>query len=190
MWQGIEAMMKNDGTRTNEKAFWEIFSRIYGDEKIKNDFSLFEQFYKERFSSVKTECLYTEKSRKLIDYLKSKGIVVALATNPVFPAIATETRMGWVDLKMDDFSLVTTYENIGYCKPNPAYYTDIAKRLGIDPCQCLMVGNDVVDDMSAEKAGMDVFLLTDCLINSKDLDYSKYAQGSFDELLAYINSKI
>ena len=190
MWQGIGAMMKNDGTKSNEEAFWQVFKCIYGEEKIRQDFSLFERFYEEKFSETKSECFYTDKSKKLVDYLKSKNIIVVLATNPVFPVIATNTRMGWVDLKPADFSIVTTYENIGYCKPNPMYYTEIANRLGIEPKDCLMVGNDVFDDMVAEASGMDVFLLTDCLINSKSQDYSKYPQGNFDDLISYINSKI
>ena len=49
-----------------------------------------------------------------------------------------------------------------------------------------MVGNDVGDDMPAANVGMKVFLLTDCLINSKNEDIKKYPNGSFDELLNYI----
>ncbi|MBO4983348.1 MAG: HAD-IA family hydrolase [Clostridia bacterium] len=189
MWKGIKAMLLNDGSKSNEKAFWEVFIKIYGEEKVKADYKVFERFYKEKFINTKTECGYTEESRKLIDYLKSKGIKVALATNPMFPTIATETRMGWVNLYPSDFELYTTYEMIGYSKPNPKYYLDIAQRIGVDPKDCLMVGNDVSDDMSANLTGMDVFLLTDCLINTKNLDIDAYAKGSFKELCEYINEK-
>ena len=190
MNKSIGAMMKNDGTKTNEEAFWQVFSSIYGAEKVKSDMLIFERFYLEKFANTNEECFYTDKSRQVVDYLKSKGITVALATNPVFPPIATETRMGWVDLKPEDFAVVTTYDNIGYCKPNPKYYTEIAEELGVSPNECLMVGNDVSDDMSAQEAGMDVFLLTDCLINSKGADCSSFPQGSFDDLVDYVNSKI
>ncbi|MBQ8145737.1 MAG: HAD family hydrolase [Clostridia bacterium] len=189
MWLGIKAMLLNDGTKSNEDAFWEVFSKIYGEEKIKNDFKLFERFYEEKFINTKTECGYTDKSKQLIDYLKSKGIKTALATNPMFPTVATEARMSWVNLSPADFELFTTYEMIGYSKPNPKYYLEIASRMDIDPKECLMVGNDVSDDMSASLAGMDVFLLTDCLINTKNLDIEPYPQGSFEELYDYINKK-
>lgn len=49
-----------------------------------------------------------------------------------------------------------------------------------------MVGNDVRDDMIAETLGMKVFLLTDCLINIKNVDISKYPQGSFESLKEFI----
>lgn len=45
------------------------------------------------------------------------------------------------------FELYTTYENIGYCKPNPEYYKELASRLGVSAEHCLMVGNDVTEDI-------------------------------------------
>ena len=50
-----------------------------------------------------------------------------------------------------------------------------------------MVGNDVDEDMIAEKLGMKVFLLTDCLLNKNGKDISGYRQGSFAELMEYIS---
>ena len=51
-----------------------------------------------------------------------------------------------------------------------------------------MVGNDALEDMAAADAGMQVFLLTDCLINKYNRDISAYLHGSFPELLEYIRS--
>ena len=108
---------------------------------------------------------------------------VALATNPIFPATATQSRIRWAGLDPEDFELCTTYENIGFCKPNPAYYMEITRRLGVRPEECLMVGNDVTEDMVAAEIGMQVFLLTDCLINRERKDISMYLHGSFDQLI-------
>ena len=69
---------------------------------------------------------------------------------------------------------------------NKMNITEIAKKLGLEPHECLMVGNDVRDDMIAETLGMKVFLLTDCLINIKNVDISKYPQGSFESLKEFI----
>ena len=82
--------------------------------------------------------------------------------------------------------MITTYENTGYCKPNPEYYLNIAERLGLEPEECLMVGNDVTEDMIASKVGINVFLLTDCLINKEREDINRYPRGSFEQLLNYI----
>jgi hypothetical protein len=53
-----------------------------------------------------------------------------------------------------------------------------------------MVGNDVGEDMIAETLGMQVFLLTDCLINKHGTDISRYPQGSFDALNRYIDALV
>lgn len=81
---------------------------------------------------------------------------------------------------------MTTYENSCYSKPNPKYYLEVAEKLGVRPEQCLMVGNDADEDLIAEKTGMQVFLLTDCLINRTGKDISGYAQGDLEKLRAYI----
>lgn len=49
-----------------------------------------------------------------------------------------------------------------------------------------MVGNDVTEDGAAQKIGIDVFFLTDCLINQEGKDISNQPHGSWDELMAYI----
>ena len=92
------------------------------------------------------------------------------------------------DFQPEDFEYYTTYENSCHSKPNPAYYRDILDRIGCEPSECLMVGNDVTEDMVAESVGMKVFLLTDCLINSVDADISTYPNGSFDDLMGYIKT--
>ena len=49
-----------------------------------------------------------------------------------------------------------------------------------------MVGNDVGEDMVAEKLGMQVFLLTDCLINIKNVDViTSRALANLSKLLEY-----
>ena len=47
-----------------------------------------------------------------------------------------------------------------------------------------MVGNDVGEDMVVEALGMQVFLLTDCLINTQKKDITAYPHGSFEQLLS------
>jgi FMN phosphatase YigB (HAD superfamily) len=109
-----------------------------------------------------------------------------LATNPLFPAVATESRIRWAGLSPEDFELYTTFENSRYCKPNLAYYEDILATLSVSGEECVMVGNDVEEDMIAERLGMKTFLLTDCLINKNGEDISKWAHGGFEELKEFL----
>ena len=185
IWQGTEDMIRNDGSRTNEEAFWKRFCEIYG-ERARDDEPTFEDFYKNEFQGVKAVCGFAKESKEIVDSLRARGIRCVLATNPIFPRIATESRIRWAGLTPEDFELVTTYENVGYCKPNPKYYSEILSRLGLGAEECVMVGNDVGDDMIAEKLGMKVFLLTNDLINKTDTDISAYPHGGFGELIDFL----
>lgn len=185
IWSGTAAMVKNDGSCTNEQAFWNRFSDIYGKQALE-DMPIFNEFYQNEFQKAREVCGFTQESAELVRNLKAKGIRVALATNPIFPSIATQSRIRWAGLQPEEFELYTTYENIGYCKPNPAYYIEIAKRMEVNPKDCLMVGNDAVEDIAALKAGMKVFLLTDCIVNKKNVDISAYPNGGFPELKRFL----
>lgn len=187
VWESVEAMIKNDGKINNEEAFWKQFTTIYGEDSIK-DKPAFYDFYRNEFNEARIFCGYNEAAKEAIKKIKEYGCKLVLATNPLFPAIATETRIEWAGLDQNDFEFYTTYENCNHCKPNLDYYRGITKRLNINPEECVMVGNDVEEDMVAEKIGMNVFLLTDCLINKKQKDISKYPQGGFSEMLKYVSN--
>jgi len=89
-----------------------------------------------------------------------------------------------VGLTQADFDWVTTYENSRRSKPSPGYYQDILSHLGRRGEECLMVGNNPVDDMAALRAGLAVYLVTDCLENPGGVTVEDYPHGSFRELEA------
>ena len=187
IWQGTKAMIMNNGDVINEDRFWESFAAVVGkDIACRN--ADFDEFYDNKFCHVQKSCGYKAEARAVIDKVKDKGLRVILATNPIFPAVATKQRCEWAGLTTDMFELVTTYENSHYCKPNLKYYEEILEKQGLSPEECLMVGNDVGEDMITRELGMKVFLLTDCLINKSDEDISKYPNGGFPELLEFIES--
>ncbi len=182
---GTVAMIRNDGKRTNEEAFWSALKEMFG-ESVTEDFHMFDRFYRTGFQKIKDVCGFDPRAKEVIERAKRKGLRTALATNPMFPEVATSSRIRWAGLEPGDFEFFTSYENSCYSKPSLDYYREVASKLGVDPSECLMIGNDVSDDMIASQLGMKVFLLTDCMINSKNEDISVYPNGDFDALLAYI----
>lgn len=188
IWHGVSSMVQNDGHCNNEDAFWEDFGAIYGEEALK-DKPLFNEFYANEFQGAKKFCGYNPKAAETVRWIQEQGLRVALATNPLFPSVATESRIRWTGLEPDEFEFYTTYENIGWCKPNLDYYREVLRRAGVTAEDCLMVGNDVGEDMVAAELGMDVFLITDCLINKTGEDISKYPNGSFEDLKEYIRGR-
>ena len=187
IWAGTKAMILNDGAQVNEAAFWKVCNSLLGRD-VKKDEGLFLEFYQNDLQHVKDDCGFDPRAAQAIRQIKEMGYLVVLATNPLFPAIATQSRARWAGLDLEDFQLITTYENSHYCKPNPDYYREILEKLKLKPEECVMVGNDVSEDMVAATLGMQVFLLTDCIINRENKDLSLYPHGSFPELLDFVRN--
>lgn len=186
IWKGTKAMIMNNGKHNNEYVFWEEFKNIFGEKAMK-DYDKFDHFYRTLFDAAKAVMGFNPKAAETVKLLKEKGYRVVLATNPVFPKIAQEKRISWAGLNYNDFEYVTSYENSSYCKPNLDYYREIMDKIGVKPEDCMMVGNDVSEDMVTKQLGFETFLLTDCLINKNNVDIDEFRHGSFEDLINYIN---
>lgn len=189
IWAGTGAMVANDGSCTNEEAFWKSFTSRFGEDARKDE-PLFDEFYRTDFQKVQLSCGFAPQAKTIIDLLKQLGCRIVLATNPLFPAVATQSRIRWAGLQPEDFELITTYENSCHCKPNPAYYRDILAQIDCEATDCIMVGNDVDEDMIAETLGMQVFLLTDNLINKSNTDISVWHHGDFNALQQFLQCAV
>jgi haloacid dehalogenase superfamily, subfamily IA, variant 1 with third motif having Dx(3-4)D or Dx(3-4)E len=187
VWEATKAMVQNDGSRTNKEVFWDDFSRVLGVDMRKHE-SEFDSFYLNEFSEVSSTSLKNSLANDCVKELKRRGYTVVLATNPIFPAVATLERMRWAGLESEDFSYISTYENSCYSKPNPSYFTEILEKIGKKPSDCLMVGNDTREDGAAVIAGIPLFLLEGYIldhIGERDLSF---ARGGFKELYEFINA--
>ena len=189
IWQGIGAMVSNDGSRSNEEAFWAKFCELLG-EHCRADEPIFVDFYTHEFQQVAEVCGKTAAAAETLRLCKDLGADVVLATNPLFPAVATESRIRWAGLERSDFRHVTTYENSSFCKPNSAYYREILEKLDLRAEDCLMVGNDATEDLAAAELGLPVFLLTDCLINKNGVDLGGLPHGGFEELAHWLKEQL
>ncbi len=183
---GTGAMLKNDGKATNCERFWQAFSAFFG-----RDMSVytedFDTFYRTEFGRVKEVTCPDCRAAECVRRLREKGYLIAVATSPVFPEVATRARMEWAGLNWKDFALVTTYDNCLFCKPNPAYYGEILGKLDRTAEQCLMVGNDVGEDMCVTDMGMQAFWLDTWPLNRKNAPTEHLQKGDFDALLKKID---
>ena len=182
IWTGMEAMTRNDGTKTNEVAFWEVFEGLlHTKRELLED--VFRDFYLNEFDGVKEVVKESINRKSLIDNLKSKGYQLVLATNPVFPREAVATRLSWINLSLDDFSYVTTFDNSSYCKPNLGYYENILKVIGKQPEECVMIGNNTLEDMVSGKLGITTGLVTTNLENQNNYDVNQFTHGTLEEVV-------
>ena len=187
VWAGYEAMVKNDGSRTNREAFWSYIDPelpIGAEESEK----IAEEFYGGEFNQAVCTTRPTPLADQIVKTVKRKGLGTYLATNPVFPRCATMNRIRWAGLEAEDFSLITTYETCSFCKPNPEYYKKILDTFSLDPAECLMVGNDVGEDLSIRTLGVKTFLVTDTMENKFNLPIETEYQGSLKDLLEFVET--
>ncbi len=189
VWAGTKAMVKNDGSVYNRERFWQTFGDLLG-KQAKELEPITDAFYANEFQRVQRVVKTVPDVKRLLRIFRDAGCEIHLATNPLFPTVAVESRLGWIGLSAADFNSITTYENARYCKPNPLYYADILQKTAKSPSQCLMIGNSPGEDMAPLPAGMRRFLLTDYLENETDMDISIYPHGNFDQLLAFAESTI
>jgi FMN phosphatase YigB (HAD superfamily) len=127
---------------------------------------VFDGFYRKRFPALRAACPGLPGiARTVVQTAVDLGYEIVLAGNPLFPEAAIQERMRWVQIDDLPRRLVTTYETMHACKPQPAYYREVLSRIGRQPAECLMVGNDVDEDGAAARVGVPVFFVTDYLVN-------------------------
>lgn len=185
LWQGVGAMVQNNGKEPNADRFWEVFNAKLGKDARKDE-PIFDSFYTTEFKDAIQFTQPTPLSPQLVAAAREKAERVILATNPLFPRCGQHTRLDFVGLKDSDFDWVTDYENSHFCKPNPAYYREILAQFDLHPADCLMIGNDMEEDIvPATQLGMEAFLVTDCLINPKGREIFTPA-GTLADVLTFL----
>ena len=186
-WAGYEAMVKNDGSCTNREAFW---SYIEPELPIPTEESekIALNFYADEFNQAICTTKPNPVSNQIVKRAKERGFETYLATNPVFPRCATMNRIRWAGLDAEDFKVITTYETCTYCKPNPEYFRGILEEFSLDPSECLMVGNDVAEDLSIRSLGVKTYLVTDTMENKENLPIDTEYMGTLDELLKFMET--
>lgn len=182
IWTATHEIIKNDGKRTNEEAFWEKFKSIINID-LSNVKEVLEKFYANEFFTKLKKCSTENNLAKVaVNLAKKNGRKVVLATNPVFPIDAL-VRLKWTGLDIDDFDYVTHYSNSSFSKPNPKYYLDLCEKLDVEPKDCLMIGNDERQDIfAASSAGMNCYLVTDYLYTYPECKVN-CEKGSFEDLI-------
>ncbi len=184
--KAIIAMLGNDGRASNREVFFETVESFSGvGEKTLTP--IMNAFYENEFIKARQSTRTSKRVGLVIKELKKKGYRLVLATNPLFPRIATDQRIEWAGLRREDFEYVSYYDNSSFCKPNPEYFKEILNHLSLRADECYIVGNDVRDDMSAVALGFSGFLVLEHIIG----DIKKVpecVQGDYSDLLEFAAS--
>lgn len=124
----------------------------------------FTEFYLNSYPTLRGCVEPVKIAPALFENLRAQGYAVVIATNPLYPAEAIRQRIEWAGLpgNLREYALVTHSENMHFAKPDPAYYTEIVARVGVEPDEALMVGDSLTNDMEpASLVGLNTFCVTD-----------------------------
>ncbi len=147
----------------------------------------FNRFYENDFDLLKQYTSVNEVMIKSVNILKEKNYKLVLATNPMFPMTAQKKRLTWAGFDPKDFVYVSSCDECHACKPSLDYYKEVLKTIDKEAEECIMVGNNVEDDMAVGALGVDTYLVTDYLINKGNKEYTG-KQGSSEDFLAFVQS--
>lgn len=175
-----------DKHKTNEEVFMEEFIPRIGLPREELQ-SILTDIYTNDFGHLGKYTRREPLARTIINLSYKKGLELIIATNPVFPRLAIEHRLRWAGIDAFPFRLVTTYENMHFCKPHREYYEEILSLVGRKPEECLMIGNDTIEDLAAAQAGIKTFLVKDHLLdNGGKKTLSPDYQGYLKDLYRFI----
>ncbi|HPF21441.1 MAG TPA: HAD family hydrolase [Syntrophomonas sp.] len=181
------SLMLNDFSPTvsNEAVFMGDFLSHcdYPEEEVR---TFFDHFYQHHFPRLKVHCRPFPGIPGMMQELFQRGLKVVIATNPVFPREAIQQRLQWAGIDDLPYALVTSYEEMHFCKPQLAYYEEICQRIGVGADECLMVGNDVDEDLPAGLLGMKTYLVEDLLIDKGQSRLFPDWRGSVNDMIAFL----
>ncbi|MEV5832591.1 HAD family hydrolase [Nocardia sp. NPDC052112] len=91
--------------------------------------------------------------------LQMAGATQVVATNPLWPDSTVTSRLGWGGYDLSAFTFRSSGENMRRSKPRIEFYRELLDRLGTEPGECVMIGNDAANDAPAARIGIPVFLV-------------------------------
>ena len=155
---GLPALTAEDRARLDGRRNSEIFPILFKREVPRHEWLAYEE---------EKEGLYRELSRGrlspmkglhlLIARLKESGIAMALATSaPEANVTHTLAELGLADA----FAVIVRGDQVPRGKPAPDVFIEAARRLGVDPQDCLVFEDAPMGIAAAHAAGMRVVALT------------------------------
>lgn len=146
---GVRAMDANAGSQqTNKEVFIEVFCAATGvrGEKLE---SVVQSFYTHEFARLAPLTRRLPEARSLVAWAMRNNIQVAVATGMQTPKAAIEHRLSWAGIPITDFAYayLTAWDNMHASKPHPAYFQEVLARVGRQPAECIMVGDDWEHDI-------------------------------------------
>jgi FMN phosphatase YigB (HAD superfamily) len=171
-----------DVSHTNADILKNLVTQTTGKSRKEIDCA-FTTFYSEAYPALKNCIEPIPEANELVDYLYSQGYALVISTNPIYPAEAVWQRLTWAELPYDPkfYWLVTHADNMHFTKLNPAYYGEILARIGMEPDECIMVGDSIGNDIiPAATVGLHTYRIVP--------DKLSHTEGSLTDFIQQVTS--
>ena len=186
IWAAIKATVNDISDRSNEAVFMENLEKITGSDSTWMH-ERFKRFYATDFDQLRTAVKPNQNMMEAVRLLKVKNYQCVIVTNPMFPKLAIDKRIAWTGLQRNDFSYVTSFEKNTACKPQLKLYREVLQDLRLQVEDCLMVGNDIEEDMVVAQMDMEHYLITDHLIpTTHQIPYFVKNAGNYVDFLNFV----
>lgn len=183
MLASTEAMKQNrDGSKRNIDVFMDDFSGNSGLSRFLIE-PVFDDFYQYEFSELKGRSKPHPLAREVVKTALDKGLRVAIASNPVLPEVAMRERLKWAEINDLPLTYLPSIEKMHFCKPQVEFFHELLEKIEAKPEECLMVGDDGVEDMVASETGMQTYFIDR---KSDETIYKPSYVGNLDHLLQLI----
>jgi FMN phosphatase YigB (HAD superfamily) len=143
---------------TNDLKMIEVFAEHFQIMRGEAE-SILESSLMESFLKLRRHFYPVSGAAEFIHWAKHRyGLI--LATNPIWMPEIIGLRVTWAGLSLDDFGSLTHARKMHSCKPRLEYYLELLEQEKLIPSQCLMIGNDPLNDLPASEVGIPVYLLS------------------------------
>src|SRR5215207_6684649 len=148
---GLPALTKDDRARLDGRRNSEIFPILFKREVGRDEWQAYEREKEGLYRELSKGRLLPMKGlHELIDRLTQENIPMALATSA--PRLNVEHTLSELGLS-GAFPIIVRGDEVARGKPAPDVFIEAARRLGIDPVQCLVFEDAPVGIEAAHAAG-------------------------------------
>lgn len=184
VWLAASSIAEDDSRETNENKFINTISKMLNAD-ANTCRQLLEKFYNKDIPNISKTITSEPLMVECIHILKEKGYKLVVATNPVLPRKIIHHKMKLAGLDWKDFSYISTMENSHFCKPNVKYFGEILNNIKKEPQKCIMVGNNVQEDLIASQLNIENYLIIDNLINTSNIEIMCKNIGTYKDFYEF-----
>jgi phosphoglycolate phosphatase len=134
------------------KSLPDTIAYLAGEESRSSAEEFYEYFMEKALEVMVKKCIIYPGVEETLRYLKSRNFTLAIASTKHRHRIEEILEKHGLS---EYFSEIVGGEDVSRHKPDPMVLEEIIKNLRLEASDCVYVGDNIVDAMAAERAGVD-----------------------------------